>query len=507
MAAPKFPLKMGDGSKVRTLEQLRTHADLYDLEEHFRDRSLHRWLNTWDYPEAEAVEALDTEAEGVLDRLCAILGIQVTEEMRKAYHTRKENEHAKAEEERVKAEAAQKAESPVKPAPRPKLRPQMSSISDAVADKIANLLNREDDTFELIETENYVLFSSNSAKGLSKVDCERKFVDEMNQIAGLSFLSPSSSWYRISKKTGDIVEFAIQPKSNENMIDNYFSLIHFYTKYAVWGDQIIYEKSDSKFKRLIQLDVENQKISVFADSIETAGLVLAKNAIEGTAAFSNTAGLYLAKPGEITEITARGNRIQASALTLTEDALYFYCKKTAGLLDDASDPNGCYCRYDRRTGVISIVADKKKLSGLIPKQPYGETLFCSTVGNESRLNCWGTLNVTSGETALHKWLTSSKRASSNNWGRSLYPDGALFWEFEQEKGKHLIVYFADSTDDWNIIRLPDNFGFWMSNDNISSVHADKFFRLGQWIYYTSGQKDQRTRWKVSLDDPTHPIQL
>lgn len=50
MARPKITLVMSDGAEVRTLEELREHADIYTLEQYYFDGSLLRWLKAWGHP-------------------------------------------------------------------------------------------------------------------------------------------------------------------------------------------------------------------------------------------------------------------------------------------------------------------------------------------------------------------------------------------------------------------------------------------------------------------------
>lgn len=499
MAAPKFPLKMGDGFPARTLEELRAHADLYNLEEHFRDHSLQRWLSNRDYAETEAVEALDMEAENALDQLCAILGVTVTEEMHQKYIERKEEEHAKAEEAPVKIEK-QTAEAADKPEPEQELYVHKTSIAPEVADKIANLLNGENDLYTYVETDHYVLFSSYSARGLSKID----------KIFGADFLAAlgGSPWYRINKETGDYVKFAIQSEDNENMLRNGFNMPQW--NYAVWGDRIIYEWNN----RLIRLDIEHQKISVLAANISTAGIEFARKAPNGTVAFCNDDGLFLSHLTGITEITVRGNSIHASALSLREDALYFYCEKTAGLLDDGSNPGGCYCRYDRETGKISVAVSKRKieeLGGPLPCALHGNNLFCICRGNDRKgggfssfsaplawfdsehnpsKNLWGTVDIATSEVTLHK--KSEFQGAMDIVYVQDYTDGICL-----SKSEHIPqIHFVDYTDGEKVIWLPKEV-----------ASGGKPFLLGQYIYYSVGEEQKRTRWKVSLDNPDNPIRL
>lgn len=71
----RFPLKMGDGAQVKTIEELREHFDLAEVLRYYDDGSLCKWLRAWYYDdEAEHVEHLDPDSHDFKKSLCGILG-------------------------------------------------------------------------------------------------------------------------------------------------------------------------------------------------------------------------------------------------------------------------------------------------------------------------------------------------------------------------------------------------------------------------------------------------
>ena len=78
--AIKIPLKMSDGTAVRTIEELREHFDLADVLGYYEGGRLTRWLSDGYYDEeAEKVKALDSSSEDLGKELCNILGVDYRE--------------------------------------------------------------------------------------------------------------------------------------------------------------------------------------------------------------------------------------------------------------------------------------------------------------------------------------------------------------------------------------------------------------------------------------------
>lgn len=79
MAKVKFQLEMG-GEKVRTLEQLREHFDIFEGMEYVENGKLVKWLNSRGEDElAETVSALDPQGTDCPKKLCCALGIAFNE--------------------------------------------------------------------------------------------------------------------------------------------------------------------------------------------------------------------------------------------------------------------------------------------------------------------------------------------------------------------------------------------------------------------------------------------
>ena len=75
MAKVKFQLEMG-GEKVRTLEQLREHFDIFEGMEYVENGKLVKWLKSRGEDElAETVSALDPQGTDCTKKLCCALGI------------------------------------------------------------------------------------------------------------------------------------------------------------------------------------------------------------------------------------------------------------------------------------------------------------------------------------------------------------------------------------------------------------------------------------------------
>ena len=146
MAAPKFPLTMGDGTKARTLEELQAHADLYTLEQRVSDQRLARWLADRGYEAQKAqVEQLQVGSSNFHQQLCEALGIPWSEILWKDYQAQKnkEEERQKAkermeEEQRKSEERAKEEERRAKEKLKEEIPSFYCGISETVADKIAS---------------------------------------------------------------------------------------------------------------------------------------------------------------------------------------------------------------------------------------------------------------------------------------------------------------------------------------------------------------------------------
>lgn len=78
--AVKFPLKMADGTMVRTLEDLREHFDLTTVLSYYDNGRLVKWLENGYYDEeAKQIAALDSFSGSFKDELCAVLGVNYSE--------------------------------------------------------------------------------------------------------------------------------------------------------------------------------------------------------------------------------------------------------------------------------------------------------------------------------------------------------------------------------------------------------------------------------------------
>ena len=72
----RFPLKMKDGTDVRTLDELREHFDLESVLGYFADGKLKTWLADRYYDEmAQKVVALSADAPDLNAQLCGIIGV------------------------------------------------------------------------------------------------------------------------------------------------------------------------------------------------------------------------------------------------------------------------------------------------------------------------------------------------------------------------------------------------------------------------------------------------
>lgn len=113
MAKVKFQLEMG-GEKVRTMEQLREHFDIFEGMEYVENGKLVKWLKSRGEDElAETVSALDPQGTDCPKKLCCALGIAFNElkYQQLLQIKRGEEERRKAEEQRKRAiEKRRKAE-------------------------------------------------------------------------------------------------------------------------------------------------------------------------------------------------------------------------------------------------------------------------------------------------------------------------------------------------------------------------------------------------------------
>lgn len=124
MAKVKFQLEMG-GEKVRTLEQLREHFDIFEGMEYVENRKLVKWLKSRGEDElAEAVSALDPQDTDCPKRLCCALGIAFNDQkyQQLLQIKRGEEERKKVDEKRKRIIEAEKTRQQEENAQREKIK-------------------------------------------------------------------------------------------------------------------------------------------------------------------------------------------------------------------------------------------------------------------------------------------------------------------------------------------------------------------------------------------------
>ena len=77
MARVKIPLTMGNGIKVRNMEEFKNNFDIEKVIEHFISGKLKKWLSDRYYEEEyEAVCKLEKSDCDLADKLCEIFGVE-----------------------------------------------------------------------------------------------------------------------------------------------------------------------------------------------------------------------------------------------------------------------------------------------------------------------------------------------------------------------------------------------------------------------------------------------
>lgn len=124
MAKVKFQLEMG-GEKVRTLEQLREHFDIFEGMEYVENGKLVKWLKSRGEDElAETVSALDPQGTDCPKKLCCALGIAFNERkyQQLLQIKRGEEERRKVDEKRKRIIEAEKTRQQEENAQREKIK-------------------------------------------------------------------------------------------------------------------------------------------------------------------------------------------------------------------------------------------------------------------------------------------------------------------------------------------------------------------------------------------------
>lgn len=476
MTQPRFPLKMSDGSEVRSLEELREHADLAAITARFDDGALRRWLRVWGFiEEAEKVEELDSAAEGFHKALYDALGIPWTKETDAQLMA-----YVEAEIERELAENKN-------------IGPE--EVDETTTDEIAQALMQMADSYSFLP------FHSEKAK----------FVESENYILCAACLS--GPWYRIEKKTG---------------LEQKVELEHDFYDCSICGD-MLYAMDN---RNLVSLNLETLEEEVVMDmvcpgSIPVVDFNFAPLGTSKMIAYSKSNSLFLFDCETKAEINlihggqkqyisrfASTDKLKAN-MVFTEDALYF----------DYNDPketgffNGLY-RYDIRTQKYSVLLSEKDIpkalgddtntirssvSAIVAKR--GTLLITNISGHEKRdllrnlttkHPYWAKLVLSADGTSVE--IEKTQDICYCAYCMQVYEDGFLY--ITERENHELYLSFV------NIDGEEKSFLFWKpENEQQSEEFAhyiyESGFRLGKYFYYSVHYEDsdrsKKEIWKISLE--------
>lgn len=485
MAKPKFPLRMDDGSEVRTLEELREHADFATIAGRYDDGALRRWLRTWDFvAETEKVEQLDNEAEGFHKALYEVLGIPWTEETdaQVIQYTDAEIERELAAQHAREKEEEQLQEDVYEDIDEEKTEEIMDGIAQTIIEEANERVRMSFPLFvRYVETENYVLCEGGFCKPKLRIEKKtglKKEIEIDNKIYGCS--KAGDMLYALDYRSHDLVSLNLETMEEKVLMENvcpwHISTQHFDFAPIASSKMIGYAKSSE----------------VFLFNCETSEEV---NIIQG--------GTGMGIPNFASHDQAN--------MALTENALYFLYGGHSG----HNVVGGLY-RYDIRTRERTLLLSQEDIertwgdyqytNGITAVIAKGDTMLITNICSEdyirkgytqsNRNPYWAKLVLNTDGTAVK--IEKTQRIEPNAYCGIAYEDGFLY--ITERKNHDLYLSFVNVDGD------EKSFPLWTAKD---AEQSEKFtknahnggLRLGNYFYYPFYGDDKKIKeiWKISLE--------
>jgi hypothetical protein len=490
MAMPKFTLTMGDGAEVRTLEELREHADIYTLEQCYFNGTLLRWLKAWEHPWEQIMGDIERyDGDYTLhETLCDAFQIPWSEELEIAY------EEMKATMEQTTWEEDQEGE------------PQEEQGCERAA-KITgeDADNKDDKGYEMALDKIARYVNGRCSSTVSGIATK-------NYVYTYDFLF-FSLFRRMARAKGDVACFSLKTggilarQENPN-IENLPIMVH--------GDTIYYLESEQGKNILFSCDLPDMSTGKILEWQTTLGQnpVFTLQAGEDTIVLSDENGLRLLnlKNRQETKITAHGKRIDARGnggccALLANDIVYFYAYYCEGRLDDGCVAEGALCKYDCISGCTSVVLSQKELAAIdndpilavTPLWTDGQNLLLgrTTAGLRGyKDNDLWLAKVKMGIEGEHAEVVETTPLQ-NCWGMKIFDDGLFY--ITQKEGKAFITFidYQNGCNAYEYLLWEPQLATWTDFKDSISDHAN--IRLGDWFYFAiKGKNDYYERWKISL---------
>lgn len=483
MAKPKFPLRMDDGSEVRTLEELREHADLATIAARYDDGTLRRWLGCWNFiEEAAKVEELDSEDEGFHKALYDVLGIPWTEEtdaQLAAYaHAEIERELA-AQREQEEQKAHEEAE--------------VEEASEETTDEIAQSIMNMTGTFKFLRLPD--------AKDTTFVESQH-FILCASNLAG--------PWYRIDKRTGQEQELKLQ---------------HSFYDCSKFGD-MLYAMDN---RALVSLNLETLEEEVLMEGvcplhISTQHFYFAPMASSKMVAYEKSGEVCLfdceAKEeisviqggsAEYTQNFASSARMKAK-MALTEDSLYFLygghsannvigglyrydiCTQKCSVLLSQEDIERIWGDYQETNAISAIIVKDDALLITNISGAWYKKNGCNYPSSHNPY--WAKLILSKDETTVR--VEKTQEIKCDAYCQITYEDGFLY--ITQRDNCALYISFVNKAGEGK------SFPLRKLNNEAESEELTKHIykaglRLGKYFFfpvYEDGDKREEI-WKISLE--------
>lgn len=494
MAKPKITLTMGDGTEVRTLEELREHADIYTLEQCYFNGSLLRWLKAWGHPWERImgdIERYDGDCT-LHETLCDAFQIPWNEELEIAYT------EMKAVVEQAKGTECQTDKEPLEEeAAIIEERINEDVVDSLAVDIMDDALFSWDNVYHkprFVETKDYI-FCERSWKECYRKDKKTGVSEPIETAQFLIHVSKcGNKLYSLDDRT--LMSIDLETKNEKQILERACrmenSVQHFSLAPVATETMVAYRQPH----RLSLFDINAKKEIEIADDVDLDVI------------YSNPVSPGLAE----------------GSMSLTDDTLYFLTGTCHGTLDDGRSPLWALCKYDidsKKTSVLMTREELEKAFGDTEKPTSllldEQTMIITNIpgfnfGKRYGTPYWAKLAL-NGDRAEVKdifWIENGEVL-----GGTAYEDGMLY--ITQRGNSHFYLSFVGLNGEeqsW-LLWGPDVSAERCVNPPTPGYYAlgkltvkefkmglKSAFRLGDWFYYPlafEGNKDRKI-WKVSLKD-------